>query len=777
MEPILNFSTLPQRFRPLQWSAIFLLIFASSCSSDLGIDGIDFACEDDDDCSEGYFCVETEGGDQRVCAEEPEEEDPDPKEPDDCDCTPDEDQSYTCVDGECVYESCEDGTANCGGTSDECDTDLDTIDNCGGCDLACESDEDQSYTCDGGQCIYESCEDGTANCGGPSDECDTDLDTVDHCGGCDLTCEFSTETPNADAACDDGTCVAECHEGWHNDDGDFETGCGCSVSSDPSQLPKCEAIYVDPVTGDNGDGDGTEPDRPFETLSAAINRARQDEVSLLMVATGTYVSDQTIDFPLSIVGGLTPDADWQRVDDDHRSIIEHGETDDGGITTTLVIDRDGDFSEMDVELRYLELRPPETPQIDDIDDWDAGDASVATLRIQNVHNATTLVSDSLIEGGVAADGLHGANATSPDSSEDAHGEAGAEGDDYSGDSRDGGAPGTPSCSEAGAGGKGGDTHSCEGYPGAPDDGESGEDGESTDGGAGGEAGDGSSACQYNSDSVSESQGSGSHGELGQSGHPGEGGGFDEDSTTDAHLGTVDPQGHWTARFGHFGHPGEAGAGGGGGGAAVTKNIGAAGGVYRFGGAGGGGGAGGCAGDGGAPGAPGGASFTVIVSDAELVFADDISIEIGRGGHGGDGGQGACGSAGGLGGPGGDSGFGTSYVGGCGAMGGHGGIGGGGAAGHGGPSIGIATIEEGEVSGDYDVDEDSPGSQGGSGGTPLEPSDCFDDDYGHDSADGAIDCSSQVFHNLDDASQGHGGADGDDGAVLDLMEFSTAADEE
>ncbi|MBW2263936.1 MAG: hypothetical protein JRG91_18400 [Deltaproteobacteria bacterium] len=65
-----------------------------------------------------------------------------------------------------------------------------------------------------------------------SDECDTgevectgactDLMTdPDNCGACGSRCQLAA---HSDPACTGGHCTLECHEGWHDVDGDYLTG-------------------------------------------------------------------------------------------------------------------------------------------------------------------------------------------------------------------------------------------------------------------------------------------------------------------------------------------------------------------------------------------------------------------------------------------------------------------------------------------------------------------------------------------------------------------------
>lgn len=104
-------------------------------------------------------------------------------------------------------------------------------------------------------------------------------------------------------------------------------------------------------------------------------------------------------------------------------------------------------------------------------------------------------------------------------------------------------------------------------------------------------------------------------------------------------------------------------------------------------AGGGGGSGGCGATGGQGGAMGGATFAIVLVNADLTVGADLKVVGAQGGTGGTGGAGAVGGTGGGAGSG-SSGGGHS---GSGGKGGDGGASGGGAGGNGGPSVGIVLV--------------------------------------------------------------------------------------
>ncbi|WP_438041930.1 hypothetical protein [Sorangium sp. So ce128] len=173
--------------------------------------------------------------------------------------------------------------------------------------------------------------------------------------------------------------------------------------------------------------------------------------------------------------------------------------------------------------------------------------------------------------------------------------------------------------------------------------------------------------------------SGKTGKWGAAGAPGEG------------IGRLTETG-WEgdkAAEGGRGMPGQGGGGGGGrrGGLAVCDVA------SKGGAAGGSGGAGGCGGRGGQPGGNGQPSIAIAVLHAKLTVRDSLLTTVDAGG-GGDGGPPERGGDGGRGAPGGAVGDGTWSCGG--GEGGRGGDGGYGGPGRGGDSIGIAYLDEDQL---------------------------------------------------------------------------------
>ncbi|WP_437990097.1 hypothetical protein [Sorangium sp. So ce145] len=233
-------------------------------------------------------------------------------------------------------------------------------------------------------------------------------------------------------------------------------------------------------------------------------------------------------------------------------------------------------------------------------------------------------------------------------------------------------------------GKGGD--------GLPDGAGDGDDGKATgtsdpEHGRGGTAEGPGAACQTGSFGI--------YGAQGMVGAPGEG------------IGHITEEGWYGDRAGDgsMGTPGQGGGGGGGrrGGLSVC-------GAASKGGAGGGSGAaGGCGGRGGRGGENGRPSIGILALHAKVTVRDTV-IETFEGGWGGDGGPPEDGGDGGRGAPGGALGDGTWSCGG--GDGGRGGDGGYGGPGRGGDSIGIAYLEEDQLTLEGVTFELGPPGKGG-----------------------------------------------------------------
>ncbi len=121
----------------------------------------------------------------------------------------------SCIEGECVL----DPARGCDINYYDCIPDDAADPESMGCELYCIRTRDDDAYCD----LYDN------DCDCQVDE-DIDLTTdIDNCGACGVLCRFF----NADPACESGTglpedavCVIDaCHEGFHDEDGDPDTGC------------------------------------------------------------------------------------------------------------------------------------------------------------------------------------------------------------------------------------------------------------------------------------------------------------------------------------------------------------------------------------------------------------------------------------------------------------------------------------------------------------------------------------------------------------------------
>ncbi len=664
-----------------------LFIIVSACSSELNTTGVDFACESDDDCADGFECVERPDG-RSVCTQDGPFDAPDAGT--DADIEPD-------AEPDANHQSC-----------------------------TCDPRLNQGYSCDDDQCHYF-CLDGFESCTSQAG-CETDITTVADCGDCDVTCEFEVEFPNATATCDDGGCVADCDEGWLNADGDFATGCECNISDDPTALPKCDAIFVSATDGNDGNN-GLSTDSPVATLDQGVRRARSEGTAYLMVEEGTFALSETLDFHVSIIGGLDPDNQWRR-DDDARTTITDGGTGDDGLATTMLIDFD-QLEELDDEstlsvFANLTIEPPSTPA-------ESG-ASIATVRAHDVSEGALRFENTTIVGGQASHGIHGDHGSVGD--DGGNGEQGNRDHSVGDLPIDNPAGGSAGCADAGQGGDGGTVYFANYSAGTPEYNGSGLDGGSSDAGDGGDGGDGGWNDFIYENPAYTLDRQGEHGTSGQSGDAGSPGTRHNDVGAPA-AGYLSTSGLWTPLASTSGQNGQSGSGGGGGGAGGSN-------VYynetHLGDTGNAGGGGGCGGGGGEAGQNGGASFALILIHSQISLDDDVHIEIGIGGDGGDAGDGACGGNRG-------SGAQNYYTneegtspgnGGFGGHGGTGGAGGGGAGGIGGPAIGIALVGDSQIEGqDYTIDDDVDPSHGGDAGSGTSDCPGADSDGGQSGLPGLV----------------------------------------
>jgi len=143
--------------------------------------------------------------------------------------------------GSCV-EGCDlDAGVGCSGTKTCCgnfclNLQNDVL-NCGACGNAC-SKNNVTPTCNGGNCNFQSCASGYANCnGGTNDGCETNVRLPQNCGSCGHDCTATVQ--NADnVGCNpsNGQCTFSCKLGFGNCNGGSNDGCECSCGSFVGQI-------------------------------------------------------------------------------------------------------------------------------------------------------------------------------------------------------------------------------------------------------------------------------------------------------------------------------------------------------------------------------------------------------------------------------------------------------------------------------------------------------------------------------------------------------------
>jgi hypothetical protein len=147
-----------------------------------------------------------------------------------------------CQNRTCVLLTCLEGWSDCDndqGTGCETHTSVD-VNNCGQCDHVCQFDHADA-SCLAGQCVMGSCENGYANCNSSTtDGCETSIwNNVDNCGTCGLRCQF----PNAAARCLGTTCDLDyCLPGFRNCDFSDGNGCEVNILTDPQNCNGCGII-------------------------------------------------------------------------------------------------------------------------------------------------------------------------------------------------------------------------------------------------------------------------------------------------------------------------------------------------------------------------------------------------------------------------------------------------------------------------------------------------------------------------------------------------------
>ncbi|WP_437968146.1 hypothetical protein WMF04_02105 [Sorangium sp. So ce260] len=408
-------------------------------------------------------------------------------------------------------------------------------------------------------------------------------------------------------------------------------------------------VFVGGVWGSGDDANpGTTKDKPVRTLQRGVELARTGRGRVFACADG-FFGPLTLPSGVDLIGGFGC-VSWKR-QADTRSVIQLSDKSD--IVLTVVPASDGDTGAADGVSTIIDMT---------VTAW-----GPITMLVRSNTAVELIRSEIRTDYGYAGHdgeewpGLHRA----ADGADGVYG-----GDACSGATVPGGPAAVNPCDGGipSIGGKGGD-----GLPDGAGDGDDGQPDATSDTNEG-RGGDGDVPGIH-----CEPGFYGLYGALGTVGAPGEG------------IGRISETG-WEADWAGDGTRGMPGQGGGGGGGR-RGGLGACG-VASKGGAGGGsGGAGGCGGRGGRGGENGHPTIGIVALHAKLTVRDTV-IETLAAGPGGDGGPPEEGGKGGRGAPGGAVGDGTwSCEGGRGGRGGDGGYGG---PGRGGDSIGIAYLDEDDL---------------------------------------------------------------------------------
>ena len=419
------------------------------------------------------------------------------------------------------------------------------------------------------------------------------------------------------------------------------------------------ALFV--ALGGDDANDGTRA-APLRTVGAAVTKAVLDGgIQHIYVASGQYDETVILADGISIWGGFSQSADWQRGSDNVTEI--HGVADaSGDIVTVHAAGITKRTVVADVSIVSAAATVPGASSIGVFVDGSAG------LTLERL----------LVEAGLGAPGADGADGLDGDPGGD--GEPGKSGTCSSGCTSLSGPPG-------GAGGE----SSC-GVPG-----QSGLVGGGATNNPGGSC---SPVTQGGNNGTNGADGD--DGTAGAAGTAGSGGGF--------------VAGRWVGGAANEGVDGTSGTGGGrgtGGWGFCSTSCGS----LQSGPSGGGGGGGGCMGTAGAAGGAGGGSFGMVLMASPLSAIRFSTITALGGGAGGDGGRGGRGGLGGSGGAGSTMSCGNFRSSGSGGDGGNGGDAGPGGGGVGGPSFAL-WVEGGTPTLDSNsLSFGTPGAGGASDGNP------------------------------------------------------------
>ncbi|WP_437294431.1 hypothetical protein [Sorangium sp. So ce426] len=408
-------------------------------------------------------------------------------------------------------------------------------------------------------------------------------------------------------------------------------------------------VFVGGVWGSGDDANpGTTKDKPVRTLQRGVELARTGRGRVFACADG-FFGPLTLPSGVDLIGGFGC-VSWRRQPDTRSVLQRSGESD---ILLTVVPASDGDTGAADGVSTIIDMRL-----------W----ASRRIGMLLRSNTAVELLRSELSSsgGGEGQDGKQWSGLN-----EAAAGPDGQYGRDACSATTVAGGPAVVNPCDGGIpsiGGKGGD-----GLPDGAGDGDDGQPNATSDpiDGRGGDGDVPGINCEPGFYGI--------YGASGTVGAAGEGIG---------RIGETGWEGDW-AGDGSRGMPGQGGGGGGG----RRGGLSACGKASKGGAAGGSGAAGGCGGRGGRGGENGYPTIGIVALHAKLTVRDSM-ITTEAGGPGGDGGPPEQGGEGGRGAPGGAVGDGTwSCEGGNGGRGGDGGYGG---PGRGGDSIGIAYLDEDQL---------------------------------------------------------------------------------
>jgi len=593
----------------------------------------------------------------------------------------------------------------------------------------------------------EECDNLDNNCDGLVDEGFVDESgrycTLEHCGQCNNNCTFLTYS-NAQSVCDKElsipACAMQCLDGFFDLNGNPEDGCECEFLSatdfpdgtdqncDGSDGSVLDALFV-AKNGDDGDS-GT-IGQPMLTIQAALDRAHEEGIRDVYVATGVYAETIELREGVGLYGGYSSDFKKRDI---HLNV-------------TVIMGEDFTASQPGAVNAVSIAGKAQATALDGFTVFGrnnmAGGGSTYAVYVRDCTDGL-MVSHNTIEagaGGAGAKGADGMNGTQGGSGEDGASAFGVGTANCSqinpGLPRPGGAVGTGVCADGSEapGGAGGGNTCPKTFGEGPTGFENGQQGGGPAGGAGG-AGGYDREIWYcvlfpPAGECHQAAGGNETGNPGLTGSDGAGGNTSGGNGcfADSAGGTV-LDGLWTGSSGLPGEPGSHGSGGGGGGSGGgAQNGSGCSARTHVGGTGGGGGAGGCGGSGGESGGAGGGSFGLFVVWNEQ--PDSVPVVTGNtivggvGGPGGQGGNAGSGGPGGAGGLGGEDDFANapcSAPGANGGSGGHGGHGEGGGGGCGGPSYCLFAYGNGQLDVTTYISENSYvvgfGGIGGSGGPSI-----------------------------------------------------------